>query len=656
MKIFSIFLSALIILSNSFAQSSQKTIPLKFNSYAYKLSVTPKEKLVITTRAGEAASTENIDSVWHFINPVSHNNNTISGELYDQSNFFNNDTGFISGFINSNNSKYNIVRHTTDGGATWKAIEFGQDGWVDDAVNLSNGEAWMSVSGSGIAYSDDYGFNWRKLKIPEVKQRFSSIFFNTKKQGIIGSLWNMIAFTKDNCVTWQILKSPLDQKKYNKTNHQSRPEINKVAIFKNYFVIMQENLVFYSKMDSINWVWLPEYVHFYTDEENTALYFHKNNGDFVRADDQLNITATYPFSENIYDAKCKNGNLFVMCGNKITKLQHDNATSTKTIEAVQNTAPLPQIFGYLKNKVYGASGSKIFSHPSESEDWEYKFTLPFETANGFLKLVDEDQILFAGNNGQLTYYYIKSSRIEKKSAEDLLTLFCSSKIKTVSFCKGSRGCFHNFSDQLVYNRIDNEFNEDNQILNGSQHKNMLPENKEIFDAELVDSFVNKIPHFTKTIPTVTRMGFTQKEYAECRKNILDFKKSVESNNNKKSMAFQLNENNLDFSKLLALVDSVKGLDSSTLNNILFNLTDGWSTTTDYVSINFINSDGNIMNITSQYYNPNSLYFPWSITVSGYTVIGNWIEINHLADDVYPNFLGSKNKVDVLQTIVKRLYK
>jgi hypothetical protein len=129
--------------------SQSAPLPLNFNSYAIKLSVAKDESLVMVTRAGEVGLTNSIKSEWHRSKSLSENQ--FLGPTLDNTNFFNKDTGFVSGFISGKNSKYNIIYHTTNGGSSWKEINFGQDGWVDDAVNLDNGEAWLSVAGSGIA-------------------------------------------------------------------------------------------------------------------------------------------------------------------------------------------------------------------------------------------------------------------------------------------------------------------------------------------------------------------------------------------------------------------------------------------------------------------------------------------------------------------------
>ena len=232
------------------AQPDEKTL-LKFESGAFSMGVNNHEQICVGTRVGEVAFTDSVKGFWRKgnINPGS--GSSLSGELIDNVCYFNADTAFVSGFINNKN-KYNIIYHTVDGGKKWKPVDFGMDGWVDDAAYLDNGEAWLSVAGAGIAYTKDYGFTWRSLSIPYLKERFAKIYFNSKREGIIGSLWNVMAYTQDNCRNWTTIPTPLSQEKYKKTNPQGRPQIDRVAIFKDYFLVIQENLVFYSRRDTVN--------------------------------------------------------------------------------------------------------------------------------------------------------------------------------------------------------------------------------------------------------------------------------------------------------------------------------------------------------------------------------------------------------------------
>ncbi len=106
-------------------------------------------------------------------------------------------------------------------------------------------------------------------------------------------MWNLIGYTPDNCQHWQRLPTPLEQKKYNKTDKGARPEILRVAIFKDYFLANQENMVFATKRDTIDWVPITGYKDFRTDGTNRALFMISERGQVARMDDALQPVMIY---------------------------------------------------------------------------------------------------------------------------------------------------------------------------------------------------------------------------------------------------------------------------------------------------------------------------------------------------------------------------
>lgn len=635
--------------------SQTSPLPLNFNSYAIKLSVAKDESLVLTTKAGEIGLASSYRSDWRRSQPK-------FGEEYmrptlEQANFFNKDTGFVSGFIHDKNGKYNLIYHTTNGGEKWTAINFGQDGWVDDAINLDNGEAWLSVSGSGIAYTKDYGFNWQKFKIPEIKQRFTSIFFNGKREGIIGSLWNSLAYTENNCATWKLLPTPLDQKIYNKTNKNSRPQFNRVAIAGDFILVKQEDLVFYSKRDSISWVWLKDYDDFYTDPDNTALYFKTSKGNIVRSDYDLKPVYTYENVVQGFDSKCRNGNLFIVSNQKIQKLIPDNQVLYALFSTNESSDIEPSVIGYTQNGTIGVLKDKAYAQKDYKGSWEHIFNFPFPVDRGKLSLIEYNMILYNRDDDSLFYFDLSGNPIVSRSKAKMIENFCKEGIRKLIFNSGSQGCFHGYKDELSYINENGTYVSKDEESSGSKHQNMLPENEDEIDGQLVSEFTKKVPLlFDKTnYASITDLDFTEKEYEQCRQDILDFKASFQSSKKKKKTKFSFDKNNIDFERLLAQVDSVKCINKEQLNFVLSDLSEMWSTTSFWKEVQLINDKDDVLFITSRYYEPNAFYFPWIIRLNGYVFLTTSIEVNKFLEKVYPSFLADGGRVEILHTLVKKLY-
>ncbi|TAL45505.1 MAG: hypothetical protein EPN92_07455 [Chitinophagaceae bacterium] len=577
--------------------------------------------------------------------------------MIDQANFFNKDTGFISGFIHGKNGKYNLIYHTTDGGVKWTAINFGQDGWVDDAVNIDNGEAWLSVAGSGIAYTTDYGFTWDKFNIPEIRQRFSSIFFNTNRQGIIGSLWNYLAYTENNCETWKLLPTPLDQKAYDKTNKSSRPEFTSVAMIGDYFLVKQEDLVFYSKKDSINWIWLKEYDDFYTDPINSALFFKTSKGNYIRSDYNLAPIYTYENTVQGYDSKCKNGSLFIVGNNKMQQLNTSNQVLSALFTANQSSDIEPITIGYISNGSIGVLNGKVYQQKDYKGNWSFLFDFPIPVDQGTLTLIDNNKILFNSNNDSLFYFNLSGKEVDRKSKSGIVENFYKAGIKELIFSEGSQGCFHSYADQLKYVHENGNYVSTDEESFGSKHSMALPDNDEEIEEIPVNDFANKMPQLfnAANLASINDLGFTESEYQQCKKDILDFKSSLVSAKRSKETKFYFNKNNIDFERLISLVDSIKSLGVQLLNQSLFNLSNMWSTTTFWKKIQLVNNNNETLSIISRYYEPNAFYFPWTVSLNGYSITTTNIEIIKFLERVYPSFLSENDRIDILYTLVKNLY-
>jgi photosystem II stability/assembly factor-like uncharacterized protein len=628
---------------------AQEKMPLKFQSYARKLCASPDGGMVITTKGGEVAITDSLNGYWRMVPPE--NGSRLGGPMIEQGDFFNKDTGFVSGWID-NNGEHNIIYHTRNGGQSWKAVNYGVDGWVDDACHLDNGEAWLSVGGKGIFYTTDYGLSWKRLSNPEQNQRFACIYFNTKREGLIGSLWNMLALTLDNCTYWKIIPTPLDQKKYNKTNVQSRPEINRTAIFNNYLLVNQEGLIFYTKRDTISWVPLPDYTDFYTDATNSALFFKLKTGGFIRADHAFKPLFRSDIDARYLDVSCRHGKLFVMTQNEVIQLLPDNTVRSSFINTNRDADVEPEDIGFK----LGAIGNNIYTQKEYGEQWEYVLTLPFKTDSGYLESLKDNKILYHKGRDSLYYYNIATNRVEKKELRKMISSFWEPGIKKITYSRGSQGCDHSYRDELVYSRDKGDFRLSHSNPKGRKYVNLQTDIEEIAGTAVSD-FVKSLPDLYNKYPNIQSLGFTEADYRKCKRDIIKFKDNPGTYGiSQKEGGFYLYENNIDFDRLLSTVDTIKQLNDSSLSQVLANMNEMLSTTTNWVSLTIVNRDNSTMTIVNSGAEANALYFPWRLTIDGASTTMYAMPITNFIRETCPMLLSETNRVKVLHTFVRRLYK
>jgi len=649
------FIVLLMFAIHSRAQTDDRNI-INFSSTAFSTSLTAAHGVFFTTRAGEVAVPAGSANTWRWANPEPRIG--MPGLTLDNINFFNNDTGFVSGFIAGNNGLYNTYYHTTDGGMHWNKLHFADAGWADKVVHLNNGKAWASIAGTGhIDYSTDYGFTWQQINIPHVKERYASIYFNTANEGIIGSLWNVIDYTADNGKTWRHIPTPLDDHAYKKTDTEGRPEINQVGIFNNHLIVMQEGMVFASARDSIHWQHLP-YDNF-TEDNNTGTLFFTSKNAVIKAGDNLQPIKTYTLNGNAGVANYNNGLLTCWNGNILTTINNDGVIKITQLYTNDKEVINPTIIGYTNNGIIGCMGNKLYTQKTYNDNWKYKATLPFAINGRQMQMIENDSLLVKGPGDSLLYYNLTNKKTTITTANALLADFCKNKVEKIIFETGSQGCFHYYANNISFERDDNTFVFAGNGAKGSGYNKGLTNYPDEFPAAAADSFIKKLPVLINQLPSIQSTGITSKDVSMCRAQIIKFKNKVEKGTAKHDIedkGFWLYKNNIDFNHLLSLPDSVVNLPPTIVDSLLNNpFYDMVSTTSDWVSIRFILEDGSVLLIANTFYNPNSLHFPWTITLKGLTITRNAIAVNQFVNNTYPAFIAHRDHTDIVEKLVKILY-
>jgi photosystem II stability/assembly factor-like uncharacterized protein len=628
----------------SFAQAPPAKAQLQFESYAFSFCATPSGKVIVATRAGEVAITEKLGNDWrkHLVKIT---DKVLRGPLIDDVNFFNNDTGFVSGYIGKTSD---IIYRTDNGGATWHPLVFGKGGWVDDAVSLTNGEAWMSVSKDGFYYTSDFAKSWQRFENPKPQERFTRIFFNSLRQGLIGAN-NTLMYTGDNCATWKVIPTPLDEQAYSKTNIEAPSNIEQLAILPDKFIIRQDDLVFWSPRDKIKWTLLLGYRDFYTDPDGSTLFFKKGQYSIVKAGNDLSVLKTIELQNYASHARVVNEKLYLFSGSEICEVGDDTVKRYPLVSSEFGSIT-PSVFGYNDQYTYGNIGSAVYIQKAYQGPWEYVFTLPFATGDGKLTM-KKDVILYA-NGDSLVYYNLSQRNVKHVSRLRMFQDFSKAEIQTIRFEEGSRGCFHGYTNGVTYT-VDNcgYFNFSEEDL--QDKRAALPAAPEEIDGRLVEQLVVQLPQLITVQPSIATLDISESDYRQCKADILEFKRSIGKKGQR--TAFFLSENNIDFDRLLSLVDSLRSLPPEQLDKMLYSPSMMMSTTSNWTAISLTNARGETLIIRHQYYEDNPLLFPWTFTLQDYSITANAIAVTNFIKDAYPGLIKVNNKVEILHSLVQQLY-
>lgn len=404
-------------------------------------------------------------------------------------------------------------------------------------------------------------------------------------------------------------------------------------------------------------VYLPGYSDFYTDAENSALFFKTRKGNFVKYDSRLQPVSSFENMGSNYAAACRNGSLFILGSKKLMQINTRNKLIVSPLYTNDTTDLKPQAFHYTMNGNLGNIGSKVYKQKRFNDAWEYAFELPFATDSGRLSMKDSTTIMFNRQDDSLFYYNISHATLEKKTKKGMIERFCASDIKTIIFSKGVQGCFNSASSEKIYELEDGRFVLSRNNDKGGTH--YLIHNEDEIDADVVNEFVRKIPAIYNKQATIDDLEFTRKEYDACKRNIIAYKTYLERQGSardagEKGCAFYIIDNNLDFPTLIALVDSVKTIDPAILNKALSSY-EMVSTTSFSAGIRLVNTNREELEIRTIYYEPDAFYFPWRITLNGSVSTSMAIEINKFLNQVFPQLLDYSSKVTTIQHLVRELY-
>ncbi|GAA4341294.1 hypothetical protein [Flaviaesturariibacter amylovorans] len=626
----------------------------RLQSYAQRLSVSPAGSVAVVTRAGEVLLAAAPGAPWRPAPPVPQEGPSgIGAPLLESACFFGRDTGFVYGFIHNGNQQ-NLIYRTVDGGKTWSKHDFGQSGWVDDAASLPNGEAWLSVSGSGFAYTRDHGRTWEPLESPERKQRFTRLFFNTAREGLIGSLWNSLCYTPDGGRTWTWVPTPLDQKKYRKTNPEGRPDIGSVALWGRYYLVRQEGLSFYSRRDSVDWQPLPGCTGFYTDAQNSALFLRQAHGWSVAGPDLATLrTIEGPYA--VTDGACYDGSLLLLGSGKLTRMWADGRVADYVPEAVEVR---PEYLGTANGQAIGVSGNRIYTSTNDGSDWTYRYTLPFEEKpGGRLQVSPEGRFTYQMPDDSLYYYSPVTGFLRRTHWQAELADFFTAPITRLTLEAGSSGCFHSYRDVVIYEPAADAFEQVDATSSGSKHAPLLARAPGSIDSATVGRLLRALENLGDTTSWLrySDLELTPKQLEALRAEVRLFRNTVGRGGKISALPFSLPENNIDFDRLERLVDSVPHSDPAFLRAYFQSGPRIISTTSNSRAIRLTNDRGEELLLRNSVYEQDAYLFPWVLHLNGAIHVTSPPAVYRFIKQVYPALLDTKKRPELLRHLLQAHY-
>ncbi|MBJ6118112.1 hypothetical protein JAO76_07920 [Pontibacter sp. BT310] len=599
-----------------------------------ELGVSPSEEIWVGTRAGSVYYTKQIGELWHFGPFTSKDEYSHSSTgSFDRVSFFSEDTMMISGFIHGEDGNQDFIYRSVNHGKTWDKVKFGNSSWLDAAYVNNNGKAWLSGSSQLIYHTSDYGKTWKTF--PKVEQtgnlRFSTIHFaDDERTGLFGSFWNVLYRTSDNCKSWEKLPTPLSQGKYTRLSKHDKPDIRKVRMFGEYYIINQQGRVFITKSDSINWEQLSNVVDFEVTESD-RLYVVKHDHSVELYDSSFKHVwkSERKLKSNPTAIAVRNESLFALTYETVYKV---NPKVFMSSDLFTDEVPIPEPYATVKydGEVYGFQNKDILRYDKKSKRWYRYMIADFPIGNA---TVFDNRLLVA--DPSLKQYFLLDATDKKLEAYKLPQNFFDTSQNSIAefhIETGSQGCFHSDNSRRSYVRKGNRLVLDTKRSTAGYLSSMPNE----VDSNLLNKCIEAVDESRLQTVAITSLQLSDKDIAEF-KNFIDKEekriKKTGIDRFKTDDLYAFLGENINFAFYKGIADSLSYIPNELIDEAFMQDYGNWSTTTEWRRVIFVLEDGKKLIVESSSDKPNYLHVPWTVDFEGLKFKSNSIHFGRMVDDL-----------------------
>lgn len=578
------------------------------------MTINNNEEVWIATATGNTYYTKGWGELWHMgplgdPDPMAYSGNN----NFDRINFLSDDILLVSGWIGK--GLKDIVYRSVDGGKNWKTLKFGESSWIDAFYTDSKGNVWMSGSSQLIYYSSDYGKTWKEYDKVEKEGnlRFNTIHFSKDNSvGLFGSFWNVIYETKDNCQTWTKLPTPLVQKKYERLSNESRPDIRKIRVMDNFYVVDQQGRIFYTQRDSIDWVPMKDVTDFEITESGN-LFLLKKGSEIELVNDQLDTlwTRKIKYGSPTNFIAVKNEALYIKTYEELIKLNEKGEWRTPLLT---DDYDIPQPYETLDyhDERYGYDGRLILQYDTRKKKWFRLKEVDF-IIGGMIVLDDQIILTNVGLDSHFSFLPEDKTLIEYNFPARVLDLQ-KNKVESFTVEDGSQGCFHFVTNTRTYKRKGDVFKVDK---NDNEHFKKMP--SEISTAR-IDTLLSTLDQSRDDSVSLVDFQISEKDiqnYKEfIREKVKEIRKKGYDRFDYDSPYFFPGEN-ADFDFYIVMADSLDQIPVEIIRKAISHPSGIWSTTMNWRRVTFLFEDGRELVVNNGELRPNYLYLPWKVDFNGY---------------------------------------
>jgi hypothetical protein len=596
-----------------------------------ELGISPNGEVWVATARGEVYYRSRTDNLWRE-NIIKVSDNNVS-KNFERINFFSDSVMVLSGFLQEN-GKEDFVFRTEDYGNSWTKVRFGESSWLDGAYFSKDGKAWMTGSSQYIYYSNDTGKTWQTFdKIEKTGNlRLVSVCFKSDgKTGLFGSTWNSLYLTTDNCQSWSKIPTPLTQKKYTRISKTNHPKIGKIRILANHYIIRQEGRTFITRIDKIDWQYLPKIVNFeVTDAGYLYALGSDNTVQLYNSEFSIVWTSNQKLTLPAMAMTAHHEKLVILTSNNLYQITPGNIEVSDLLSS-NSSIDEPELRLEVSGENYGFAQKDVLKYDKIRKRWFRYMLLDFyitnaTTINGKLLISDQSFAKFYELN-------LKNKSVTSAQLPPELIDVNANPIVEFHLESGSQGCFHQSNSIQSFIRKGDKF-----ILNkGSSRGPFSPISSKTITINTIDSLAGMIASLKSNQLTIEDFNITQKD-------INNFKRFIDqeaSHIKEKGLdeylidetVYSFPGENTDFNFYNEMADSLYKISPEVINEVFSQPDRYWSTTTNTRRIIFVLRDGKKLIIQNTYSCPNYLFLPWDIDYGGLKLKSNSIQFGKAIDQL-----------------------
>jgi hypothetical protein len=275
------------------------------------LSVSKKGSIWLTTQTGNIYALDSMNGAWRTLLETNRVDYDITAPDFEGALMINDELAFAYGYVSRDfyNEANCMIFKTSDGGKGWYYVPFTEkDCWVRDVQLLLNQDVFMGGSDGNLYFSSLHGNDWEKIPVKFKRQRQAydrdpevyALHFLDKDTGLVTNRDNLLAYSTDHFKTFTLIPTPLDKGLFSAQykpyylngsgrKYISNWKIDEVGIFKDWFIVQQNDKVYYTRRDNISWKEFPGYAIDFEFSESGQLFLYAPDGVILQANDELEL-------------------------------------------------------------------------------------------------------------------------------------------------------------------------------------------------------------------------------------------------------------------------------------------------------------------------------------------------------------------------------